>query len=79
MKLPADYADRSTHLADLESLEDHWHKESFDAKIGKMAAIAIFISFVLAFSFIYSENSPAAVNTVSTLSCLTLVDQAGEE
>ena len=71
-----DYADRSTHLADLDSLEDHWHQESQDAKIGKLAAFIAIVVLGLALSFIYSKSSPAAVNTVS---CFSLVDQAGEE
>ena len=72
-----DYADKADLLnGSLDDLEDHWHKESQDAKIGKLAALATIVVLGLALSFIYSKSSPAAVNTVS---CFSLVDQAGEE
>ncbi len=76
MKLPTDYADRSAHLVDLE---DHWHKNELDeleVKIGKLAFFVSIVLIALAFSFVYSKSSPAAVNTVS---CYALVDQNGEE
>ena len=76
MKLPTDYADRSGLLGSLDDLEDHWHKESQDAKIGKLAAFIVFVVLGFALSLIYSKSSPAAVNTVS---CFSLVDAAGEE
>jgi len=72
-----DYADKADLLnGSLDDLEDHWHKESQDAKIGKLAAFAVVTLLGLALSLIYSKSSPAAVNTVS---CFSLVDQAGEE
>lgn len=78
MKLPKDYADRTSLFADLSEIEDHWHRECADSKIGKLAAfIAIAIVVLgITLSLIYSKSSPAAVNTVS---CFSLVDQAGEE
>jgi len=76
MELPTDYADRSSLLGSIEDLEAHWHKENHEAKIGKLAAFATIIVLGLSLSFIYSKSSPAAVNTIS---CFSLVDQAGEE
>ena len=76
MKLPTDYADRSSLLGSIEGLESHWHKESANAKIGKLAAFITIVVLGLGLSLIYSKSSPAAVNTVS---CFSLVDQAGEE
>jgi len=52
MKLPTDYADRSSLLGSIEDLESHWHKESQDAKIGKLAAFAVVTLLGLALSFI---------------------------
>jgi len=72
-----DYADKADLLnGSLDDLEDYWHQESQNAKIGKLAALFIIVVLGLALSFIYSKSSPAAVNTVS---CFSLVDQAGEE
>ena len=77
MELPTDYANKESLLkGGLNDLEDHWHKESADAKIGKLAAFAAIVVLGLALSFVYSKSSPAAVNTIS---CFSLVDQAGEE
>jgi hypothetical protein len=77
MRFPTDYADKSSLLnGSLDDLEDHWHKENADAKIGKLAAFVTIVVLGLALSLIYSKSSPAAVNTVS---CFSLVDQAGEE
>lgn len=76
MKLPTDYSDRTSLFADLSEIEDHWHRECADSKIGKLAAFIVFVVLGFALSLIYSKSSPAAVNTVSFFS---LVDAAGEE
>ena len=76
MKLPKDYADRTSLFADLSEIEDHWHRECADSKIGKLAAFIAIVVLGITLSLIYSKSSPAAVNTVS---CFSLVDQAGEE
>ena len=76
MKLPKDYADKTSLLADLSEIEDHWHRECADSKIGKLAAFIAIVVLGITLSLIYSKSSPAAVNTVS---CFSLVDQAGEE
>lgn len=77
MRLPTDYADRSSLLADLTELEDHWHKDSNDTKLGKLAALAGIVAFGLALSFVYSKSAPAL--GVNTVSCYSLVDSVGEE
>ena len=72
-----DYADRSSLLnGGLDDLEDHWHREDFEAKKGRFVASVITFVFAVLLVIAYSKNSPAAVNTVS---CYSLVDQAGEE
>ena len=58
MKLPSDYADRSGLLGTIEDLEDHWHKESADAKIGKIAALVVVTCLGLILSFVYSKSEP---------------------
>ena len=81
MQLPTDYADRSSILADIENIEAHWHQDSSDAKLGKIAAIVVLVS-ILTLSIVTYAAQPAATPKHAhkmAVSHMSLVDDKGGE
>ena len=78
MKLPTDYADRSSILADIENLEAYWHQDSSDAKIGKIALSIIMLLIMLVTGVTYAVQ-PAAPKHAQSVSVMSLVDDKGGE
>jgi len=81
MKSPIDYADKSSLLnGSLDDLEDHWHRESAETKIGKIA-LSILMLLIILFSAVTYAAQPAAPKQAQKMavSVMSLVDDKGSE
>jgi hypothetical protein len=81
MKSPIDYADKSSLLnGSLDDLEDHWHRESTETRVGKIALsiIMFLIMFVTGVTYAVQPAAPKQAQKM-TVSVMSLVDDKGGE
>jgi len=79
MKSPIDYADKSSLLnGSLDDLEDHWHRESAETRVGKIA-LSILMLLIILFSAVTYAVQPAAPKHAQNVSVMSLVDDKGGE